>query len=295
MRDTRPPDPLPPPPSDPAAARGADGQSPVALADVTMMSVAGVPDAPTSVAATPDAATPDAPASDGAWVEIDPVIAPSVLNGRLDLLLRGRFVGVRPIRYVLITCDGTPAHELRFGRPPHDGSIALADGSDRRQYGFACVLSRPAVEEPRQVVVDIEIHGDDAAAPVTRWPVTLDVQPGDPPRVTVAAGPTRTIAHYADALPPIALHVERAVRHADGRTELLGWALSQQPLVTVQVFADERRLGAARLAVVREDVRDAFPAYPDAGRSGFVYNAVLPDAAADARVLRVEAVAAKGL
>ncbi len=240
-----------------------------------------------------DPAAPRPPGDESAALEVDPLVIASLIEGRHDLLLRGRFIALRPIRHVVISHDGEVAHELRYGRFPHDGSLPMPQAPGVRQYGFACVVSLSASDVTRELALEVAIYGEDSRSGETR--IDLTVQPGDPPVVTLRADASRPIADYADALPPIALHVERIVRHADNRIEALGWALARQPLVTVQLFAGDLRLGAARLSVVREDVQAAFPDYTDAGRSGFVFHGTLPDHVADVAALRVEAVAAKGL
>ena len=64
------------------------------------------------------------------------------------------------------------------------------------------------------------------------------------------------------------LYVEHASLSDGGVLTVDGWVVSSTNVVTVQVFAGETRVGAAKLGAEREDVASAYPSYPNSRNAG---------------------------
>src|SRR5262249_46349815 len=60
-------------------------------------------------------------------------------------------------------------------------------------------------------------------------------------------------------LPPLKLEVDSGTVDPAGVLRISGWAVCFAPIVTVQVFIDDKRIGAAHYGQPREDVGLAFP------------------------------------
>jgi ADP-heptose:LPS heptosyltransferase/GT2 family glycosyltransferase len=90
---------------------------------------------------------------------------------------------------------------------------------------------------------------------------------------TIVSGPTRLSVSPQEALAPLVLYVESATIDADGLVSATGWALSVAPIVAVQFFSGDDRIGVARLHGPRDDVARVHPRYPNAATSGFTFSA----------------------
>ena len=66
------------------------------------------------------------------------------------------------------------------------------------------------------------------------------------------------------------------------------------PLVAIQVFAGEERIGAPRLGLRRDDLVNVFPAYPNAQQAGFTLSTTLSETARQVTSLRAQAICAEG-
>ena len=95
-------------------------------------------------------------------------------------------------------------------------------------------------------------------------------------------------------LPPVVLYVERAALDDSGQLLVHGWAVTLTAMVTVLVFLDEERIGAAQLGGQRDDVGNAFPAYPNARTSGFRCSSDATRSIDGVSALRVQAVSLNG-
>jgi len=73
-----------------------------------------------------------------------------------------------------------------------------------------------------------------------------------------------------------------------------GWAVSLTAMVAVQVFSGEEQVHASRLGGQRDDVAQAFPAYPNARSSGFSLSARIDKSPEDVATVRIEAISRDG-
>ena len=99
---------------------------------------------------------------------------------------------------------------------------------------------------------------------------------------------------YTNLRPAIMLYVERAVLDDGGHLQLDGWAVSQRPMASIQVFLGDVRIEGVRAAARRDDVGVAFPTYPNASQSGFSLAAHVVAEADTASTIRVQAFTRNG-
>jgi ADP-heptose:LPS heptosyltransferase/GT2 family glycosyltransferase len=89
--------------------------------------------------------------------------------------------------------------------------------------------------------------------------------------------------------------VDVAVLDASGRLRVEGWALAPVGIVSVRILAGDQLLGLATLGLGRSDVAASYPAYADADRSGFGFEALLPAQSAETmKRIQIEVVARNG-
>jgi O-antigen biosynthesis protein len=119
--------------------------------------------------------------------------------------------------------------------------------------------------------------------------------------VTDQAGATRRAelplaGPGAKAAPQPMLAVLEEARVTElGVLRVRGWAASLSPVEHVRVFLDGEPIGAAEQNLPREDVGAAHPDYPDAARSGFLFQQVLEHDAPAGLPVRVEVAALGGI
>jgi O-antigen biosynthesis protein len=94
---------------------------------------------------------------------------------------------------------------------------------------------------------------------------------------------------------PMVLAVEDAVLDASGILEISGWAVSLAPIVAVQVFIENTKVGDAIYGLAREDIASGHEAYPHANRSGYHFSANIGRLTLSTAKLRVQAIALGGV
>lgn len=225
-------------------------------------------------------------------VDIDPVITSGFINDRYDLLIRGRVVSSAAVEEVAMLLDGVVAGVVQYGQDDRVADANLPDGSSGTQYVFHINLPLRRAKANRMCSCVIAVRTQDNARHEETFDLSVD--PSHEMPVSVASGPTRSSASYAHVRPPVVLYVERAVLDDNGQLLVHGWAVSLTALVTVQVFVDEERIGAAQLGGLREDVGSAFPAYPNARMSGFSLSSRVAVPIAGVSAIRVQAISLNG-
>jgi ADP-heptose:LPS heptosyltransferase/GT2 family glycosyltransferase len=123
----------------------------------------------------------------------------------------------------------------------------------------------------------------------------LEIDPTDVPPVRMIAGPLQPDLGDTTAVAPAALYVERAMINDAGIIVIDGWGLAHSPIVAIQAFVGETRIQAVRQGIERDDVATAYPAYPNARRSGYTLTGSVTGADADATTVRVEMLCRQGL
>ncbi len=222
-------------------------------------------------------------------IDIDPVVSAGHIHDRYDLLIRGRAVSALAIEEVTVSLDDEVVGRVQFG---DTGQLEL-DYDDRIQHVFHInvPLRRAQARRTCQCVVTAR----SAAGGVQAEVFDLIVDPAGPMPVSVAAGPTISSHAYSHAHPPVVLYVERAAMDASGQVLVHGWAVSRNPMVTVQVFIGDERIGAAQLGGQRDDIGAAFPFYPNARQAGFTLSKSVISVQSDSvAALRVQAISRHG-
>ena len=214
-----------------------------------------------------------------------PVLSGGTLYGRHDGWLRGRVLAPVAIERISLTVGDTTLGELRLGAKE---AAAPATSPGR---GFAFTVPRPAAAAAEPCRFSLTAQGADGAFRSESFSASED--PDRRGMMRLDAGPAWSDPS-AQAPPPIILYLERAAIDPDGRILVHGWAVSRHALVTVQLFLDGARIGAATLGGPREDIAAWQPEYPNAARAGFSFAASLGADAARARALRVQAISLDG-
>ena len=225
-------------------------------------------------------------------IEVDPFVSGGFIHGRFDVLIRGRVVSVSPAEEITLHADGEVIAIGQFGDPEHAASASLPDGTRARQRAFHFNLPRlhsRASAPCTAVIVARTVDGG-----VHEETFELAISPNDPQPVALLSGPTQNMIANAGVRPPVIVYVERAVLDGDGQLQVHGWSIALTSLVTVQIFADEERVSAARVGTVRDDVAAVYPAYPNARVSGFSLSIQLGESLRDARAIRAQAISLFG-
>ena len=90
-------------------------------------------------------------------------------------------------------------------------------------------------------------------------------------------------------------HVERCEIDRSGMLCVSGWAVAQAPIISVQIFGNDRKIAGTLPGLPRPDVAELFPHYPNADRSGFFVTAGLQLAdGARAETITIEVLARDG-
>ena len=233
----------------------------------------------------PAAGTTQAPPAPDIRIELAPVLSGGTLYGRHDSWLRGRVLAPLAIERISLTVGETTLGELRLGAA-EAAAPATAPGR-----GFAFTVPRPAAAAAEPCRFSLTAHGADGAARSETFSASDD--PLRRGMMRLDAGPAWSDPG-AQAPPPIILYLERAAIDPDGRVLVHGWAVSRHSLVTVQLFLDGERIGAATLGGLREDIAAWQPEYPNAARAGFSFAATLGAEAARAATLTVQAISQDG-
>ncbi len=220
-------------------------------------------------------------------IAIDPEIAASHVHDRYDLLVRGQVVASVPVEEVAITLDDAIIGRVQYGQPDE---TANGDGDTQQVFHISLPLRRAQARRTCACVISARTRSGD----VHDESVSFSVDPSNPVPVTVISGATLPSPEYARAWPPVILYVERATLDDSGHLLVDGWAVSLNAMVTVQVFLDEERIGAAQLGGQRDDVGAAFPAYPNARLSGFTLSRNIDIAADSVTKVRVQAISLNG-
>ncbi len=166
----------------------------------------------------------------------------------------------------------------------------MTDSDTQHVFNVNVPLPRAQARGPCECVILARSRAGD----IRREEFSLVIDPDSPLPVTVTSGPTLSSHAYAQAHPPLVLYVERAVIDRTGHLLVHGWAVSLNPLVTVQAFIDDERIDAAQLGGQRDDIGTAFPRYPNARHAGFMLSKRVGVPAGRVTAIRVQAISRSG-
>ncbi|MEJ0016680.1 MAG: glycosyltransferase family 9 protein [Acetobacteraceae bacterium] len=225
-------------------------------------------------------------------IEIDPAITAGYIHDRYDLSVRGRAVSSDPVEEIAIRLDGEVAGRVQYGHSDQQAPAELPDGSEGVQAVFRMNVPLRRAQARRMCACTIVARTRSGDTYEEEYDLLVD--PDNPMPASVAAGPTRSSQAYGEVRPPVILYVERSVLDDSGQLLVHGWAISLNPMITIQVYFGEERLAAARLGGQRDDVGSAFPAFPNSRMSGFTLSKRIevPDIAPP--MVRIEAISRNG-
>jgi ADP-heptose:LPS heptosyltransferase/GT2 family glycosyltransferase len=211
-------------------------------------------------------------------LDIDPAVTAGFINDRYDVLVRGRVVANQPVESVTLLRDGAVVSLVGFGTTAETGP---------RQHAFHVNVPLGRKEATGHCKCFLTVKLTNGEVHEQYYEFVLDGAAGAP--VSIRSGRTLPMSAYANLRPAIILYVERAVLDDSGRLQLIGWAVSQNPMATIRVFLGDELVEGVRVGGRRDDVGTAFPAYPNARMSGFSLAAhvVEVDAASGIRVQAV--------
>jgi ADP-heptose:LPS heptosyltransferase/GT2 family glycosyltransferase len=199
-------------------------------------------------------------------IEIDPEVRSNIGNGLHNFWVRGRVSTDVRVDEVFVMSGDRILCRTVYGLASDDASPA---GSAAREYYFFANLSFAGVEA--STPFDIAIAAQMQDGTIEQESFTLCLQSIGAPLASVVAGPARLSVAPQEPLAPFTLSVETATVDSHGRVWATGWALSIAPIVTVQFFSGDKRIGAAQFNQPREDVARVYPRYPNAEKSGFSF------------------------
>jgi ADP-heptose:LPS heptosyltransferase/GT2 family glycosyltransferase len=105
-----------------------------------------------------------------------------------------------------------------------------------------------------------------------RFPFVLPDGLTDLGRPTVDTEDARFAARMkSDDLPPIRIQIDEALASDEGVITISGWAIGLAPMVSIDVWLDDERLGGAEFGARRDDVAKTYPDYVNAALSGFKF------------------------
>ncbi|HET6607960.1 MAG TPA: hypothetical protein VFG62_14870, partial [Rhodopila sp.] len=271
------------------SAKAVPASAETALAEAGLAETALAEAVAMAVSEAADASVPDhAPA---VLIELDEHLDGGIVGDRFDIAIRGRAVSAAPIEEVRLQAEGRVFSAAAFGNPGQAAEAEMPDGAAARQRGFLFNLPRPGLDASgscRFQIVARTAGGEEHAEDFT---VDFDAASG---HAAFMSGPAIPGVASTPARPHAIVYVEQATLDPDGLLSVSGWALAMGPILVLQVYADEARVGNARQGDERADVTAAHPSFPNGRRSGFSFARTLdaPDLAAD--FVRVQAVCHNG-
>jgi hypothetical protein len=203
-------------------------------------------------------------------IAVAPRMARASVNGRHNILITGRIATTCSIAEASLVRGGEVCGRITYGRAsammesPADPDSG--EGGGRRAYDFAFNLMRPldSVEER----IEFSIVAKTDAGGLGRADFALELDPSRPDHAFSQTGHMQE-NHAAAIQSPMLLYVERADTDGDSRLTIAGWVVSREPILAVQVFHGDDRVGLAKSGLSREDVGNHHAAYPNARNSGF--------------------------
>ncbi|MBN9561920.1 MAG: glycosyltransferase [Alphaproteobacteria bacterium] len=213
-------------------------------------------------------------------------VAPRVqvgrVEGRLDFIIRGRVQAPVEVEDITLLADGVAVSRMSGGR---------TGNGVRSTESFDLILSRMRALLPARTEVELAARLADGRTLREALVLRIDGEGGEafiePSRATSATETSRQP-------PAICLYAERATLSPSGRLSVSGWVVVANALATVQLFAGERRLGAARVGLARPDVGRAHPSYEQAPLSGFAFDAPVAPEALSSGMISIQALALDG-
>ncbi len=223
-------------------------------------------------------------------IEIDTTIPGSRRFNRFDIMVRGRIISHAPIGEIRLLIDGHATSSAVWSpAEPTSGSVP---GQSPDIQAFQFHIARPAGNRAEHL--RFQLLASTGGGVQSTETFVLETDPISDQPVLVSGGSVRPDITSLGVLPRAILYIDRATIDSDGVLSVQGWSVSLDPILTVQVFAGAIAAGKARLRQERPDVAADYPAYPDAGLSGFSLTMLLPEALRHADRIRARVVCTNG-
>ena len=242
--------------------------------------------APSPAAPSPAARPPAAPGIAARLrIAVDRELQGGFLQGRQDVWITGQVLADAPIDGVALQVGRDVIARLAFAGPQAGGMGAVA-----HRFRFSLCRAAAEAQSPCRFVL-VATAGPESAT--ESFVVAFD-RADDPSVGLTVDGPSCPPAAPDEAHAPVVVFVERATVAEDGQVSLLGWALSRAPIAAIRVCSPTAEIGGAQIGRQRDDVAQAYPRYPNAGRAGFVFTGHLGAGSRPVAHVRVVVVCADG-
>jgi hypothetical protein len=233
-------------------------------------------------AAMPEAEGASSLAIEPVLIEMDTFLSCGAVSDRFDIALRGRVISVDAVEELRLQIDGQVIASASYGLPERAMVGMFPDGTPGRYRGFQFNLPRPG---PAAATCRFDLVARTAGGTEQTETYELDYD-GISGRVAVLSGQSVPGAGGGSVRPHCIAYVERATLDPEGVLTINGWAVAMGPVLALQVFVDEERIGKARYGSERDDVAAVHHSFPNANLSGFVFTTTLPPANRDAAYAR---------
>ena len=211
-------------------------------------------------------------------------------SGVLALTAQGWALAATPIAEITIAVDGAGSCRASYGlaRPDVAQIHPLFPKAD--QSGFAFSLGR--IPDAMDGAIALEVTARTSDGQTHRVSIPISAKAAER-RGNGAAAPS--VEPTGLRRPPMQLHVDQLSVDERGILQVEGWAVSLAPLVSVQLFLEEERIGAADYGKPREDVAASHPEFPNARFSGFRFKTDLRRFGSGRKSLKIQAISLGGI
>lgn len=219
-------------------------------------------------------------------ISIVPQVQRIAFGDRQVMIVRGWVASAGPVAEVSIVAAGEFAGRITYGASSSEPSF-IQTGDDEREYGFVFNLNNLPRRVPRELPISIVARSENGGQYQQEF--VLEVERS----FAWLRGAPRT-DYPVEITAPVLLFVERAAIEANQKLVVTGWAAGLSPIVAVQIFDSDGRIGAARIGLPRFDVAETYSAYPGAPSSGFIFVTPLASAVEVPTQITVQAIDRSG-
>lgn len=224
------------------------------------------------------------------FLEFDTPPAGWYVGDRFDVSVRGVVLSGAPASSMTFhDAFGTELAAIQFGHNDRLVPAVLPDGLDGYQTGFHVYLPMRGGAGAR--ISDVRVRADARDGGSIECSIRIGCMGSDS---AIIAGPAREMAEQEIPPPGGMVYLEEAGLGPDGVLRVGGWTLSRSPIVAVQIFAGDQRVGAAPHGRERADVGALYPDFPNPHRAGFVMERPEPGVPADAATVGVQVLCLSG-
>jgi O-antigen biosynthesis protein len=199
-------------------------------------------------------------------IRLDGAVTAVSIQDRYDIWIAGLVAASRPIEAVSLVVDGEVRSSCLYNRAAENRRV------------FRLGLFEREVLRGDLTAFEVVARTRDGHEGRAAFAIATGRDDPDGPRVV--EGPVCEVSSPANALAPVLLYTETAAVNHAGELRVAGWSIALTQIVAINVFAGDRRIGAAERGLLRDDIARSFPAYPDSHMSGFAFFKPLPEGAA---------------